>query len=107
MKLADEMRNICRRPPSRLYYDNLIDEIRKEAREGGAYKIVALSPNNYDFMAKKLVQDGFNVLIYNYNPENPSHMTYIVWDRPAFDKWLSEHEEMTIEDFRDDTVSFR
>jgi hypothetical protein len=52
MKLADEMRNICRRPPSRLYYDNLIDEIRKEAREGGAYKITLIAPSNFKLSIK-------------------------------------------------------
>ena len=101
MKLADEMRNICRRPPSRLYYDNLIDEIRKEAREGGTYKITLIAPTNFNFVADKLIKDGFKVLIYNFNADNPSHMTYIIWDFTAFEKWLEEQESMTIEDFRE------
>jgi hypothetical protein len=52
-------------------------------------------------VADRLIKDGFKVLIYNFNADNPSHMTYIIWDFPAFEKWLEEQEKMTIENFRE------
>lgn len=101
MKLADEMRNISRRPTDRLYYENLIEEIKREAHEGGTYKITLLATTFYNKITKRLLTDGFRVFIYNYSPDNPSHMTYIVWDYDKFAKSMEDNTEMSLSDFRE------
>lgn len=101
MKLADEMRNICRRPQDRLYYDNLMDEIRREAREGGAYRITLLATIIYNNIAKRLIADGFRVFIHNYNKDNETQMTYIVWDYPSFEEQMNGSEEVKMDELKE------
>lgn len=93
MKLADEFRRACRRSPLVLYYDVLLRDMKLEAQEGGMYKVVTIANENYNAVCKKLLNDGFTVMIYNYNPENNSHMTYIIWDKERFDKDFAESED--------------
>lgn len=94
MKLADEFRRISRKSPTVLYYDMLIRDIKNEALEGGNHKTVTLSSESYNVICKKLLNDGFTVIIYNFNIDNPSHLTYIVWDKERFDKDFEENEDI-------------
>lgn len=92
MKLADELKRTCRRNPLSLYYDMLVSDMRKEAKEGGGYRVVSISPNNYNPLCKKLMNDGFDVRIYNFNVDNPSHLVYIIWDKDKFEEVLKESD---------------
>ena len=94
MKLADEFRRISRKSPTVLYYDTLLRDIKSEALEGGNHKVVTLSSESYNIICKRLMADGFNVMIYNYNNENSSHLTYIIWDKERFDKDFKENEDV-------------
>ena len=94
MKLADELRRMSRKSPTVLYYDALLRDIRTEALEGGNHKVITLSPDNYNVICKRLLSDGFSVMIYNYDAENPSHLTYIIWDKERFDNDFNENEEV-------------
>lgn len=93
MKLADELRRESRRHPISLYYSMLIADIREEARHGGNHKVVTLSSENYNPICKKLLTDGFEVMIYNYDSNNSSHMTYIIWDKEKFNEAFNENKE--------------
>lgn len=93
MKLADELRRECRRNPISLYYTMLISDIWKEAREGGTHKVITLNTVNYNTICKKLLNDGFTVFIYNYNIENSSHMTYVIWDKERFDESFKDNKD--------------
>lgn len=99
MKLADELKRTSRRNPISLYYDKLVRDMREEAREGGAYRVVSISPKNYNPMCKKLMNDGFDVSIYNFNIDNPSHLVYIVWDKERFEESLKDNESIDIKTF--------
>ncbi len=99
MKLADEFRRECRRSQTVLYYEALLRDMRQEAREGGAYKVIQISPTYYNVICKKLITDGFDVRIYNFKVDNPSHMVYIIWDKEKFEKILSESEDINLKNF--------
>lgn len=92
MKFADELRRLCRRNQMTIFYEVLMGDLKKEAFEGGNHKIITLSSDSYNPICKKLLRDGFEVIINNYNPENMSHMTYIVWDKDKFNEALKEAE---------------
>ena len=94
MKLADELRRISRKSPTVLYYDTLLRDIKSEALEGGNHKVVTLSSESYNIICKRLITDGFDVMIYNYNNENSSHLTYVIWDKERFDKDFKENEDV-------------
>ena len=89
-KIADEFKRYSRRNPITMYYEKLIDDMREEAREGGHHKVIQIAPTYYNEICKKLQNDGFTVIIYNFNIDNPSHMVYIVWDRERFDEALKD-----------------
>lgn len=93
MKLADEFRRMCKKSPLVLYYDVLLRDMKLEAQEGGTHKVITLANNNYNLICKKLINDGFTVMIYNYDETNNSHMTYIIWDKERFDKDFAENED--------------
>ena len=103
MKLADEMKNICRRPHERLYYDNLIDEIRREAREGGVYRITLIATPLYNGIAKRLIADGFRVFIHqdeNTDKDAETKMVYIIWDYTNFEKQI-EGSDIKLADLKE------
>lgn len=104
MKLADELRRASRRNPISIYYDMLIRDMRKEANEGGNHKIIQIAPTNYNAICKKLLNDGFDVKIYNFNIDNPTYMVYIVWDREKFDEVLKENTDIDTSKFHNGLV---
>lgn len=94
MKIADEFRRACRRNQMTIYYEMLLRDMRTEAREGGTHKIVHIASLNYNTICKKLLNDGFTVMIYNFDENNNTHVTYIIWDKERFDKdWECEEHE--------------
>lgn len=92
MKLADEFRRYSRRNPISIYYDTLLSDMKQEAQEGGNHKIVQIAPDYYNDICRKLKNDGFEVMIYNFKVDNPSHMVYIVWDKERFDTDLKDSD---------------
>lgn len=94
MKFADELRRLSRRHPMTNYYEALLRDLKNEASEGGNHKIILLAKNNYNTIAKKLLNDGFEVVINNYDVEHESHMTFVVWDREKFNEALKEAEDI-------------
>ena len=86
MKLAEELNKIAHTDPMELYYAALERDMRAEAQEGGIHKIVAIADSMYNEVCQHLMDEGFEVMIYNYNAENPSHYVYIVWDSETFHK---------------------
>jgi hypothetical protein len=99
MKLADEFRRYSRRNPISMYYDKLIREMKLEAQEGGHHKVEQIAPEYYNDICRKLNNDGFEVMIYNFNIDNPSHMVYIVWDRERFEEALKDSDNIKLSDF--------
>ena len=93
MKLiADEFKRKSRRNPIIMYYEKLIRDMRLEAEEGGHHKVIQIAPSYYNEICKKLMKDGFTVIISNFNIDNPSHMVYIVWDKERFDEALKDSD---------------
>ena len=90
MKYAEELRRLSRRQPYILLYEGLLRDLKLEAQEGGNHKVVAFSTANYNPIVKKLLAEGFEVIINNYNEEHQSHMTFIIWDREKFDEALKD-----------------
>ena len=99
MKFADELRRLSRRNQMTMYYEILMGDLRREAFEGGNHKVITLSSSNYNPICSKLLRDGFDVIINNYNPDNMSYMTYIVWDREKFNEALKEAEDIDPKSF--------
>jgi hypothetical protein len=99
MKLAEEFRRESRRNPMTIYYETLLRDMRLEAREGGNHKIIQLAPNHYNTICKKLLNDGFEVRIYNYNVDNVSHMVYIIWDGEKFNEYLKDNTDIDPKNF--------
>lgn len=89
-KYADELKRLSRRQPYILMYESLLKDLRLEAQEGGNHKVVAFSKENYNPIVKKLLADGFEVIINNYDAEHESHLAFIVWDKERFDEILEE-----------------
>ena len=52
--------------------------------------VVTFSKDNYNPIVEKLLKDGFEVIINNYDSQNESYMTFIVWDKEEFDNILKE-----------------
>lgn len=94
MKLADELRRMCRKSKIVLYYDALLRDIKREAQEGGTHRVVTIADTNYNQVCKKLLNDGFTVMIYNFSEDNSSYVTYIIWDKERFDKDFAENEDV-------------
>lgn len=94
MKYADELRRLSRRNPITNYYESLLRDLKVEASEGGNHKIITLAKNNYNLIAKKLLTDGFEVIINNYDEEHESHLTYIVWDREKFNEYMNDNTDI-------------
>ena len=90
MKYAEELRRLSRRQPYILLYEGLLRDLKLEAQEGGNHKVVAFSTANYNPIVKKLLAEGFEVIINNYNEEHQSHMAFIIWDREKFDEALKD-----------------
>ncbi len=99
MKFADELRRLSRRNQMTIYYEMLMGDLRREAFEGGNHKVVTLSKGNYNPICSKLLRDGFEVIINNYNPENMSYMTYIIWDKEKFNEALKEATDIDPKSF--------
>jgi hypothetical protein len=99
MKLADELRRESRRSPITLYYETLLRDMRLEAREGGNHKIVQIAPTYYNNICQRLLKEGFEVRIYNYKVDNPSHMVYIIWDKERFDESLKDNDDIDLKNF--------
>lgn len=94
MKYAEELRRLSRRHPHTIMYESLLRELKLEAQEGGNHKIVTFATSNYNPIAKKLLNDGFEVIINNYDAEHESHMAFIVWDKERFNEALKEAEDI-------------
>lgn len=92
MKLADEFRRESRRNPMTMYYEKLLKMMREEAREGGHHRVEQVAPTYYNELCKKLQNDGFKVIIANFNVDNPSHMVYIIWDEERFNEDLKDSD---------------
>lgn len=90
MKYADELRRLSRRQPYILMYEGLLRDLKLEAQEGGNHKVVAFSKPNYNPIVSKLLKEGFEVIINNYDAEHESHMAFIVWDKEKFNEALKE-----------------
>lgn len=99
MKFADELRRLSRRNPITNYYEALLRDLKTEASEGGNHKIVTFATSNYNIITKKLLNDGFTVIINNYDESHESHVTYIVWDKENFDKYLEENTDIDTSTF--------
>lgn len=94
MKLAKRLLKESNRKPEDRYYSQLVDELHYEAREGGKYRVVTLNAEHYNNICQKLMKDGFTVMIFNFNPDNTSYLTYIIWDKEFFDKNFAENADM-------------
>lgn len=90
MKYAEELKRLSRRHPHTLMYEGLKRDLKLEAQEGGNHKVIMLSKDNYNIIAKKLLTDGFEVIINNYKEDNESFMIFIVWDNEKFHEALKE-----------------
>ena len=90
MKYADELRRLSRRNPISVMYEILLRDLKLEAQEGGNHKVITLAKSNYNLITKKLLNDGFEVIINNYNNDNESYMTFIIWDKEKFNEALEE-----------------
>lgn len=90
MKYADELRRLSRRNPITNIYEGLLRDLKNEAQEGGNHKVIALAKDNYNPIVKKLISDGFTVIINNYDVEHHTHMTFVIWDKEKFDEALKE-----------------
>lgn len=88
--LADELKRLSKREPYITMYEDLLEQLMAEARMGGNHRVVTFSKENYNPIVKRLISDGFDVIINNYDPQNESYMTFIVWDKEEFDKILEE-----------------
>ena len=99
MKYADELRRLSRRNPITNIYESLLRDFKLEAQEGGNHKVITFAKNNYNPIVKKLLSDGFTVIINNYDAEHESHMTYIVWDKEKFDEALKDSEDIDTSTF--------
>jgi hypothetical protein len=94
MKLAKRLLKESNRNPEDRYYNQLIKELHEEACEGGKYKVIVLNSEHYNTICQRLIKNGFTVMIYNFNPENTTYLTYIIWDKEFFDKNFAENTEM-------------
>ena len=99
MKYADELRRLSRRNPLTNFYEGLLRNLKEEASEGGNHKIITLSKSNYNPVAKKLLNDGFTVVINNYDAEHESHVTYVIWDKEKFDEALKDAKDIDTSTF--------
>lgn len=99
MKYADELRRLSRRSPITNMYEALLRDLKAEAQEGGNHKIITFAKDKYNPIVKKLLSDGFTVIINNYDEEHESHMTYIVWDKDKFDEALKESTDIDTSTF--------
>lgn len=90
MKYAEKLRELSKTDKNIIMYEDLLEQLRLEAREGGNHMVVTFSKVNYNPIVEKLLKDGFEVIINNYDSQNESYMTFIVWDKEEFDKILKE-----------------
>lgn len=91
MKLAEELREICNSDPMELYVEALKRDLRSEALEGGIFKIVSIAPNMYNDVCQMMMDEGFEVMIYNYKEDNPTHYVYIIWDSEKFHELINQN----------------
>jgi hypothetical protein len=98
MKIAEEFRRYSRRNPISMYYERLLRVMKEEAQEGGHHRVEQIAPVYYNDICRKLQNDGFKVMIYNYKVDNPSHMVYIVWDEERFKEDLKD-SDITLDKF--------
>lgn len=99
MRYADELRRLSRRNPITNIYESLLRDLKLEAQEGGNHKVVTFATNNYNPIVKKLLSDGFTVIINNYDAEHESHMTFIIWDKEKFDEALKDATDIDTSTF--------
>ena len=92
--LADELKRLSRRDKLILYYELLTSDLKEEAYMGGNHKVINIGSENYNAVCKRLLKDGFEVIINNYNHENPSYMVFIVWDKEKFEEALKENTDI-------------
>ena len=90
MKYAEKLRKLSKTDKNIIMYEDLLEQLRFEAREGGNHMVVTFSKANYNPIVEKLLEDGFEVAINNYNADNESYMTFIIWDKEEFDRILKE-----------------
>ncbi len=88
--LAEELKRLSKREPYVTMYEDLLEELMAEARAGGNHMVVTFGKDNYNPIVERLISDGFEVIINNYDPQNVSYMTFIVWDKEEFNKILEE-----------------
>ena len=90
MKYAEKLRKLSKTDKNIIMYEDLLEQLNLEAREGGNHMVATFSKVNYNPIVEKLLEDGFDVIINNYNADNESYMTFIIWDKEEFDKILKE-----------------
>lgn len=90
MKYAEKLRKLSKTDKNIIMYEDLLEQLNLEAREGGNHMVATFSKANYNPIVEKLLEDGFEVIINNYNADNESYMTFIIWDKEEFDKILKE-----------------
>ena len=99
MKYADELRRLSRRNPITNIYESVLRDLKLEAQEGGNHKVITFAKANYNPIVKKLLIDGFTVIINNYDEEHESHMTFVIWDKEKFDEALKDAEDIDTSKF--------
>lgn len=90
MNIAENLKQLSKREPYVSMYEDLLEHATSEARMGGNHMVVTFSKDNYNPIVERLISDGFEVIINNYDSQNESYMTFIVWDKEEFDKILKE-----------------
>ena len=90
MKYAEKLRKLSKTDKNIIMYEDLLEQLNLEAREGGNHMVATFSKTNYNPIVEKLLEDGFEVIINNYNADNESYMAFIIWDKEEFDKILKE-----------------
>lgn len=90
MNVAENLKQLSKKDPYLFMYEDLLEQAMGEARMGGNHMVVTFSKENYNPIVEKLLKDGFEVIINNYDPQNESYMTFIIWDKEEFDKILKE-----------------
>lgn len=90
MNVAENLKQLSKREPYVSMYEDLLEQATSEARMGGNHMVATFGKDNYNPIVEKLLKDGFEVIINNYDSQNESYMTFIVWDKEEFDKILKE-----------------
>ncbi len=98
MKLAEKLKTISRTDPMELYLNAIKRDMRAEAEEGGIYKIISVAADMYNDLCKAMMDEGFEIMIYNFKEDNSSYYVYIIWDKEKFDELIAQNESFTNKD---------